>query len=102
MYRSAAGKCDVCGAFGGDRWSRSETAERRPSIKVTQTSITSIVSPDFGVCATREEELRVLREAGCTGRPLGSATFVEHLEATVGRVLKPQKGGRPSKLRKPP
>jgi len=52
--------------------------------------------------AIREEELRDLREHGRTGRPLGSATFVEYLEATVGRVLKPQKGGRPSKLRKPP
>ena len=45
--------------------------------------------------AIREEELRDLREHGRTGRPLGSATFVERLEAMVGRVLKPQKGGRP-------
>lgn len=52
--------------------------------------------------AMREEELRDLREHGRTGRPLGSATFLEHLEAMVGRVLKPQKGGRPSILRKLP
>ena len=52
--------------------------------------------------AMREEELRDLREHGRTGRPLGSATFVERLEAMVGRMLAPQKGGRPSKLRKPP
>ncbi len=52
--------------------------------------------------AIREEELRDLREHGRTGRPLGSATFVERLEAMVGRVLTPQKGGRPQKLRKQP
>ena len=50
--------------------------------------------------AIREEELRDLREHGRTGRPLGSATFLERLEAIVGRVLTPQKGGRPPKLRK--
>jgi len=32
-----------------------------------------------------------------TGRPLGTADFVENLEKTVGRVLTPQKGGRPPK-----
>jgi putative transposase len=49
--------------------------------------------------AIREEELRDLREHGRTGRPLGSATFIGQLEAIVGRVLMPQKGGRPAKLR---
>ncbi len=52
--------------------------------------------------AIREEELLDLREHGRTGRPLGNATFLEQLEAIVGRVLKPQKGGRPPKLRKLP
>ena len=52
--------------------------------------------------AIREEELRDLREHGRTGRPLGNATFLERLEAMVGRVLTPQKGGRPKKLRKLP
>lgn len=46
----------------------------------------------------REEELRDLREHGRTGRPLGNATFLERLEAMVGRVLTPQKGGRPRRL----
>jgi hypothetical protein len=50
----------------------------------------------------REEDLRDLRKHGSTGRPLGSATFLDHLESLAGRVLKPQKGGRPSKLRKQP
>ena len=57
---------------------------------------------DFLNSAIREEELRDLREHGRTGRPLGSAMFLERLEATVGRILKPQRGGRPPKLRKSP
>jgi hypothetical protein len=56
----------------------------------------------IGAVAMREEELRDLREHGRTGRPLGSATFLERLEAIAGRILKPQKGGRPPKLRKLP
>ena len=52
--------------------------------------------------ALREEELRDLRAHARTGRPLGNPTFLEKLEAAVGRVLRPQKGGRPSRLRKLP
>ena len=52
--------------------------------------------------AVSEEELRDLRQHGRTGRPLGSASFLDRLESMVGRVLRPQKGGRPSKLRKMP
>jgi putative transposase len=52
--------------------------------------------------AMREEELHDLRRHSRTGRPLGSVTFLERLEGMVGRVLTPQKGGRPSKLRKLP
>jgi putative transposase len=51
--------------------------------------------------AVREEEVCDLREHGRTGRPLGSPSFLDRLEKMVGRVLRPQKGGRPSKLRKP-
>jgi putative transposase len=47
--------------------------------------------------ALREEELKELRGHGRTGRPLGDETFLDRLEASVGRVLKPQKGGRPRK-----
>ena len=43
--------------------------------------------------AVPEEELRQIRGHGCTGRPLGGATFLERLERLVGRVLKPQKRG---------
>ncbi|MFZ5832675.1 MAG: transposase [Planctomycetota bacterium] len=52
--------------------------------------------------AIPEEELRELREHGHTGCPLGSTTFVERLEQTVGRVLRHAKPGRPSKLLKRP
>jgi putative transposase len=38
-----------------------------------------------------------IRRCTHTGRPLGTAEFVETLEKTVGRVLAPQKGGRPPK-----
>jgi putative transposase len=49
--------------------------------------------------AMREEELHDLRRHSRTGRLLGSAMFLERLEAMAGRVLTPQKGGRPRKLR---
>jgi len=39
--------------------------------------------------AIPEDKLRDLREHGRTGYPLGSATFVERLERTVGRRLRP-------------
>jgi putative transposase len=52
--------------------------------------------------AMREEEIEDLRMHGRTGRPLGSESFLDHLEVLAGRVLKPQKGGRPPKLRKAP
>jgi putative transposase len=43
--------------------------------------------------AVADEELRVLRRHGRTGRPLGDEKFVEGLEKMLGRVLKPQKRG---------
>jgi hypothetical protein len=52
--------------------------------------------------AMPEEELRDLREHARTGYPLGSAAFVERLERMVGRILRPGKPGRPSKLLKRP
>jgi len=49
-----------------------------------------------------EEELLDLRNHERTGRPLGSSAFLDRLEAIVGRILRPQKGGRPAKLPKAP
>jgi putative transposase len=48
--------------------------------------------------AGAEADAEAIRQCTHTGRPLGTAEFVETLEKTVGRVLAPQKGGRPSKL----
>ena len=47
--------------------------------------------------ALPEDQLKEFRRHGRTGRPLGNESFIQRLEALVGRVLKPQKGGRPRK-----
>ena len=47
--------------------------------------------------APPEGELEALRRHGRTGRPLGDGEFLERLEGLIGRVLKPRKGGRPTK-----
>ena len=47
--------------------------------------------------AIREEELRDLREHGRTGRPLGNAMFLDHLEAIVGRILNTAERRSPNK-----
>jgi putative transposase len=52
--------------------------------------------------AIREEDLRDIREHVRTGCPLGGGAFVGRLEAAIGRILRPQKPGRPSKLLKRP
>jgi len=44
-----------------------------------------------------EAELQAIRECTHTGRPLGTAEFVESLEQTLLRRLAPQKGGRRAK-----
>jgi len=49
-----------------------------------------------------EEELGDLRDHGRTGFPLGSSAFVERLEQSARRVLRPRKPGRPAKLLKRP
>jgi len=48
---------------------------------------------------TDEQEQALLCLHERTGRPLGSKRFVRKLERTLGRVLRPQKGGRPPKSR---
>ena len=51
------------------------------------------------LAAAREEELKDLRRHSRTGRPFGNETFLERLEAMLGRVLKPQKRGPKTKQR---
>ncbi len=41
-----------------------------------------------------EADAAAIRRGERTGRPLGSAEFIERLERTLGRPLKPQKPGR--------
>ena len=45
-----------------------------------------------------EADAEAIRQCTHTGRPLGTEEFVKTLEQTVGRVLAPQKGGRPKQL----
>ena len=47
--------------------------------------------------AQPEEQLQELRRHTRTGRPLGDEAFLDRLEGLVGRLLRPQKGGRPKK-----
>lgn len=43
----------------------------------------------------QDREIQTLRGSTRTGRPAGSDAFIGRLERLVGRVLRPQKGGRP-------
>ena len=52
---------------------------------------------DFLSATIREEEIIEMRKHEQTGRPLGSGSFVENLENTLGRILKPKKAGRKPK-----
>ena len=44
-----------------------------------------------------DEETEVLRRHGRIGRPLGSSYFIDQLEITTGRSLRPRKAGRKAK-----
>ena len=84
-------------------WSSARPHLRRRDDRLVKTAPLLAMIADWRALldsAVREDELRDLREHGHTGRPLGSASFLDRLESMVGRVLRPQKGGRPSKLRK--
>lgn len=49
-----------------------------------------------------EDEIEAVRQCTHTGRPLGTAEFVQSLERATLRTLAPQKGGRPVKLTSDP
>lgn len=53
---------------------------------------------DFLNVKIREEEIIEMKKHEQTGRPLGSASFVEGLENALGRFLKPKKGGGNQKI----
>ncbi len=46
-----------------------------------------------------DHDVEAIRSHQHTGRPLGSDAFVEGLEKSLKRRLKPQKGGRPAKAK---
>ena len=47
--------------------------------------------------AMSDKEIKALRMHERTGRPLGDETFVKRLERKLGKILVPQKAGRPKK-----
>ena len=53
---------------------------------------------DFLSVPMRGEEVQELKKHEHTGRPLGGGRFVENLEGTIGRILKPKKAGRKPKI----
>jgi len=56
---------------------------------------------DWLIDGLREDEIEDLRRHTRTGRPLEDPSFVERLEALVGRVLRPRKRGpKPKKQKK--
>ncbi len=86
-------------------WSSARAHLSRCDDRLVQVAPLLTMVPDWQALlnsALREEELRDLREHSRTGRPVGNGTFIERLEAVVGRVLRPQKAGRRSKLRRTP
>ncbi len=83
------------------RWSTARSHALGRDDRLVRTAPLLAMIPDWRALlgsAMRAEELRAFREHGRTGRPLGSASFLDRLETMVGRILQPQKGGRPSKL----
>ena len=84
------------------RWSSARAHLSGCDDKLVKVAPLLAMVPDwraFLATALPEEDLRDLRTHSRTGRPLGSASFLERLEAMAGRVLRPQKGGRPSWLK---
>jgi putative transposase len=66
-------------------------------MEVWRTNWTACAWPQYLAAGEMESKLTELRRCTHTGRPLGSADFVQALEASMKRRLAPQKGGRPPK-----
>lgn len=52
---------------------------------------------EYMAAGESRNDLCALRQCTHTGRPLGSAEFIGHLEEATSRTLAPRKGGRPKK-----
>ncbi len=66
-------------------------------LEVWRKSWTASAWRQYLAAGETESKLTEIRRCTHTGRPLGSAEFVEALEGTMKRRLAPQKGGRPPK-----
>ncbi len=51
-------------------------------------------------CEEEDAAVASLRRHTSTGRPLGSATFLNLLESMLGQTVRPRKAGRPKKTAK--
>src|SRR4051812_6564748 len=54
---------------------------------------------EFLQCGETETDHMAIRRSTHTGRPLGSAEFVDRLERTMERKLRPERAGRRAKPR---
>ena len=85
MWSSAAAHC------GAE--ARSEILD----LEVWRKNWTASAWRQYLAAGEMESELTEIRRCTHTGRPLGSAEFVQALEASMKRRLAPQKGGHPHK-----
>ena len=51
----------------------------------------------FLSCEDKEQDIKLFKKHARVGRPLGQEGFIESLEKTTGRILRPQKPGRKKK-----
>ena len=59
-----------------------------------------LTGPDWITWLREPEEddvVTALRTHTCTGRPLGTPAFIDQVEAILGHVVRPRKGGPPHK-----
>jgi hypothetical protein len=66
-------------------------------LEVWRNSWTASAWRQYLAAGEMESKLKEIRRCTHTGRPLGSAEFVQALERSMKRRLAPQKGGRPPK-----
>jgi len=83
-------------------WSSARAhAQGEQDILLTQTEVLDTSKwEEFLQGEISEEEYEAIRKHENTGRPLGSENFITKLEKQLGRILHPQKGGRPRKTEK--
>jgi putative transposase len=73
------------------------TIDQLVDLELWQGRWTSSAWQQFLAAGGSESTLAAIRRNTHTGRPLGSACFVQDLEKSMHRELAPKKGGRPAK-----